>query len=332
MDLAIETHDLTKRFRKTKSYREILLHPFEKQETTALQSVSFDVQRGETFALVGPNGAGKTTLIKILSTLVLPTAGRAIVAGHDVRRHPAGIRRRVGCVVAEERSFYWRLTGRQNLHFFAVLNNIPKPAIGKRVDEVLRQVGLERQADKTFKAYSTGMKQRLAIARALLTDPEILLFDEPTRSLDRPTSETTRNMIADFAAQAPKKTVFFATHDLLEAEQLAARIAIMFRGEIKACGSLAELTRFVHTKKAYGVRLARPNERAVQLLRRLAPPGQPAERKPEEKYRFTVEIGHSADISTIIRNLVLGGAEVVECAPLRPSLADVYDSLAQGEV
>jgi len=330
LDLAIETVNLTKRFQKAKSYREMLLRPFAKQDITALRNVSLSVKAGETFALVGPNGAGKTTLIKILSTLILPTAGDAFVAGHEVKRQPAEIKRRIGCVVAEERSFYWRLTGRQNLNFFAVLNNIPKAAVKERVDEVIAQVGLERHADKAFKAYSTGMKQRLAIGRALLADPEIVLFDEPTKSLDRPTAQLIRGLIADFATRMPKRTVFFATHDLQEAEELAGRLALLDCGELKACGTPAELRRAICERKRYTLRLRQPNERVANVLRQFATAGQPAGTRAAEGTCFLVEITNTGDISSVIRELVQAGAQIVECTPVKPSLGEVFDFLTRG--
>ena len=329
MDVATETRDLTKRFPKTKSYRELLLRPFAREETTALRNVSLKVRVGETFALVGPNGAGKTTLIKILSTLVLPSSGDAFVAGYDIKRHAAHVKRRIGCVVTEERSFYWRLTGKQNLSFFAVLNNLPRADVKKRVDEVLSLVGLEQDSDKTFKDYSTGMKHKLGIARALLTDPEILFFDEPTRSLDPPTAELIRSMIAAFATREPKRTVFFATHDLQEAEKLATRIAILHCGELKACDTLAQLRKVVCEKRKYALRLRQPNERVVELLRRLAPAGRSTGEGSLEEGPFLIEVGDSGDVSSVVRELVLAGGQVVECVAVEPSLAEVFDFFAQ---
>ncbi len=329
MAFATETRDLTKRFRKTKSYREILLHPFAKQEIVALRDVSLKVKAGEVFALVGPNGAGKTTLIKMLSTLIVPTSGDAFVAGYDVRRHVAQIKRRIGCVVTEERSFYWRLTGRQNLEFFAVLNNVPKSAVRGRVKEVLALMRLEKDADKTFKEYSTGMRHRLAIGRALLTDPEILFFDEPTKSLDPPTAELIRGMVGEFVSRSPGRTVLFATHDLQEAEELASRIAILHRGELKACGTPAQLRKIVCRERGYTLKLRQPNERVVKMLARLAVSDRRGEGGVVDEARFLIEIGDSEDISSVIRELVLAGGRLVECTPVSSSLSDVFHFLTQ---
>ncbi len=330
MSLAIETLDLAKRFRKAKSYRETLLRPFAREEITALRSVSLKVGLGETFALVGPNGAGKTTLIKILSTLVLPSDGHAFVAGYDVERQVDRVKRRIGCVVAEERSFYWRLTGRQNLNFFAVLNNIPRPAARERVNEMIALVGLEKDADKMFKDYSTGMRHRLAMARALLTDPEILFFDEPTRSLDPSAAEAVRRLIAAFGDREPKRTVFFATHDLQEAEKLAGRIAVLDNGTIKACGTLSQLRRIAHAKRQYALKLRQPKERALNLLRGLSASVGSTGDVAAEEASFLIEIAAREEVASVVRQLVLAGAQIVECVAVEPSLAEVFDFLING--
>jgi len=330
LSLAIETLDITKRFPKTKSYRETLLRPFARQEMTALRSISLKVRLGETFALVGPNGAGKTTLIKILSTLVLPSDGHAFVAGYDVERQAGRIKRRIGCVVAEERSFYWRLTGRQNLDFFAVLNNIPRAAATERVNEIIAVVGLEKDADKMFKDFSTGMRHRLAMARALLTDPEILFFDEPTRSLDPSAAEAVRRLIAALGDREPKRTVFFATHDLQEAEKLAGRIALLDNGTIRACGTLSQLRGIARAKRQYALKLRHPNERAIKLLRGLSPSVGSTGDVAAEEASFLIEVAAREEVASVVRQLVLAGGEIVECVAVEPSLAEIFHLLIDG--
>jgi len=329
---AIEAIGLTKRFPKAKSYRDVLLRPFARQETIALQDVSLAVTPGEIFALVGPNGAGKTTLIKILSTLILPTDGSAFIAGFDVKRHANQVKKRIGCVVTEERSFYWRLTGRQNLSFFAVLNNLSRADARSKVDEVIALVDMERDADKMFKDYSTGMRHRLAIARALLTDSEIVLFDEPTKSLDPPTAEAIRRWMKAFVRREPIKTVLFATHDLTESETLAGRIAILDRGRIKACGTAAELKGTISETKRYILKLRQPNQRVIERLTQLAPSCRSTENGSPECAAYVVEVRDRAEVSSIVRELVLAGAAVVECAAVTPSLTEVFDTVTSKSV
>jgi ABC-2 type transport system ATP-binding protein len=159
-------------------------HPFSREEVTAVQDADIAVEQGELFGLLGPNGAGKTTLIKLLSTLIVPTAGTAKVNGHDLREQPK-IKASIGLVTGDERSFYWRLTGRQNLEFFAGLNGFSADKAARRIDEVLEMIDLTDRAEERFQTYSTGMKQRLSLARGLLHDPPILFMDEPTKSLDQ---------------------------------------------------------------------------------------------------------------------------------------------------
>ncbi|MBN2134868.1 MAG: ABC transporter ATP-binding protein, partial [Acidobacteria bacterium] len=183
MSLAITSRNLTKIFPSTSGYRDLL--PFRKRRyTTAVQDVSLNIKEGEFFGLLGANGAGKTTLIKLLCSLVIPTSGSAGIFGHDILKEEQAVKKLVGLVSSEERSFYWRLTGRENLEFFAALYHLDISQAGRRIDELLRIVGLDKHADVRFQGYSTGMRQKLAIARGLLSEPKILFVDEPTRSLD----------------------------------------------------------------------------------------------------------------------------------------------------
>jgi ABC-2 type transport system ATP-binding protein len=176
----IQVRNLSKIFPVAKTYRELLFSPFRHNTVTALRGIDLTIEKGDLFGLLGSNGAGKTTLIKILCTLVLPTKGSASIDGLDVCKNPEKIKPKLGYVIGDERSFYWRLTGRQNLRFFAVLSNIPQVQIDKRVSSLLDIVGLNGHGDKMFKEYSTGMKKMLAIARGMLTNPDILIMDEPT--------------------------------------------------------------------------------------------------------------------------------------------------------
>ncbi|MCL6582974.1 MAG: ABC transporter ATP-binding protein [bacterium] len=241
MCLAIETFGITKKFTQMRSFQEILKAPFSWKEVVALQDVSLKVKQGEVFCLLGPNGAGKTTLIKILCTLMLPTEGRAMVNGLDVVAHPAKVRKAIGYVISEERSFYWRLTAWQNLKFFGILNNIPAAELTQRISHVLKLVGLSDKAKTLFKDFSLGMKQRLAIARSLLTDPQVLFMDEPTRSLDPASAESLRCFIRRQLVDREGKTVFLATHNLKEVEEIGHRLAIIHEGRVKACGRPQDL-------------------------------------------------------------------------------------------
>ena len=182
-DIVIATYGLTKHFRDRRGYRDAL--PFRKPRyVEALRGVDLQINKGGIFGLLGPNGAGKTTLFKILAGLVAPTDGTAVVGDYQLPHDLDHVKDVLTYVFNEERSLNWRLTGRQNLNFYAALYEVPRKSRKVRVQEVLAVVGMEEAADRQVMYYSTGMKQRLALARGLLSDPEILLLDEPTRSLD----------------------------------------------------------------------------------------------------------------------------------------------------
>jgi ABC-2 type transport system ATP-binding protein len=244
MDYAIEGIGLHKSFAKKRSLSELLTKPFASPgRTDALRGVDLRVKTGEIFGLLGPNGAGKTTLVKILACLILPDRGRALIGGCDVAFENA-VKPLLGLVHSDERSFYWRLSGRENLRFFARLYNLPGRRIDSRIDELLSKVGLVDAAPRRFSDYSSGMKQRLAIARALLHDPPILLMDEPTRSLDPAASLALRILIHDELKGRDRKTILLATHNLREAEVLCDRIAILVEGTVRQVGTVAEVRRW----------------------------------------------------------------------------------------
>ena len=235
---SIEIQNLSKNFPQLKTYSDIVLHPFTKQETMALRNINLKIKQGELFGLLGTNGAGKTTLLKILCTLVLPSSGCALVQGLDVKQQAKHVKRLIGYVISDERSFYWRLTGKQNLLFFASLNNI----LADKVDYLLDSVDLTQfDANKLFKDYSTGMRKKLAIARGLLTDPEILIMDEPANGLDPLAAMHLQTLIRDFLVEKQHKTVIMATHDLHQVEAICDRIAILDKGEVKASGKVGDL-------------------------------------------------------------------------------------------
>ncbi|KAF5434250.1 ABC-2 type transport system ATP-binding protein [Candidatus Methanophagaceae archaeon] len=254
MEYAIETFNLTKKFVPIRGFND-LLHPFRKREVTALEHVNLKIRKGELFGILGPNGAGKTTLIKMLCTLILPTFGTALVNGYDIAKEEEKVKASMGLVTGEERSFYWRLTGRQNLIFFASLHKFSSSEVQKRVNDVLHFVDLEDKAADKFHSYSTGMKQRMAIARGLLNEPEILFMDEPTKSLDPGAAQHLREFIKERLVKDQGKTVFLSTHHLGEAEELCDRIALINKGGIKACGTLSELRGMIEKREKYIIKV-----------------------------------------------------------------------------
>ena len=218
---------------------------FARQKITAVDNVSLLVRKGEVFGLLGPNGAGKTTLIKMLTTLLPPSNGEMTVNGFNLGREEK-IKESINLIYPGERSFYQRLTAQQNLEFFAALYGMPFPSARRKAGELLAMTGLEDSADVRFEEYSSGMKQRLAIARSLLNDPAVIFMDEPTKGLDPLEAHRFRKFIKEFLVGNKRKTVFLATHQLDEANEMCDSIAIMHLGQIKLCGSKEEITASGH--------------------------------------------------------------------------------------
>lgn len=318
MKNSIELINLTKYYPVLKEYRDLFLHPFKKRLLPALQDVNLIIEKGSFYGLLGPNGAGKTTLIKILSTLVLPTSGRALVNGFDVVRQQKQVRRSIGLVVNDERSFYWRLTGRQNLSFFADLNNITGAEKDQRVREVLHITEMEKDADRMFCDYSTGMKQRIAIARGLLSNPSIILLDEPTRSLDPVSSKHLRKFIKDEIIFKHNRTALVATNNVYEAEDFCTHIAIIKNGTITSSTPIENVKRQLTASHVYRITLAR-NSQFTDIA---SLPGViKATKMPNEPDSVYVE---TADISRLIADIVRHGGAITECVLKTNSLDDVF--------
>jgi len=265
---SIETVNLTKVFAK-KKHRGILSFlrkntekersKNEKSEalTVALDHVNLKVQTGELFGLLGPNGAGKTTLVKCLATILIPDEGTALVNGCDVLKETTMVRASIGLVVGGERTLYWKLTARDNLMYFASLYKMPRAEAKDRVNQLLETMGLLDRADERLEDYSTGMRQKIAIARALLHNPPVLLLDEPTLGLDPTFSRQMRSQIRDLCKDQGK-TILLATHYMYEADELCDRIAIMNNGQIAAVDTSNRLKAMVREKELVEVACVNP--------------------------------------------------------------------------
>jgi ABC-type multidrug transport system ATPase subunit len=215
-------------------------------ETRALDEISLSVARGRILVLLGPNGSGKTTALKLVSTMLLPDAGRVLVEGVDTSTQADQVRRYVGFAVATERSFFPRLSACENLDFFAALDDVPRQLRLPRIRSLLERTGLVEAADTLVMKFSSGMYQRLGIARALLKQPSILLLDEPTRSLDPAASTHFWNLVRELPAQG--STVMLATHSFSEAAAVGDTVPVLHRGRVAASrtmsGNVEELRSF----------------------------------------------------------------------------------------
>ena len=215
-----------------KKYIEYITKPLKQDRFTALHELNLEIEEGDSVAFLGTNGAGKTTLLKIIGGLLYPTSGKLTVNGYDTTKDNLKARKRVGFVLNEERSFYWRLSGKQNLLFFGTLDNMYGDELENKVNELIQLVGLEDAQHKLFAGYSSGMKQRLAIARGLLSDPDIIILDEPTRTLDPISVEDISHIISDRIHSKKGRTLLIATHSLAEAQSLCNKTCIMKKGRI----------------------------------------------------------------------------------------------------
>jgi ABC-2 type transport system ATP-binding protein len=207
----------------------------------AVDGMTFNVESGEVFGLLGPNGAGKTTTVRLLNGILPPSKGTARVFGFDPATQGEDIRRKTG-VLTETPALYERLSARENLEFFATLQGIPESDMNRRVDEMLEFFELTSRAQDKVETFSKGMKQRLALARALIHKPPLLFLDEPTSGLDPEAAQQVNDLIAGLS-RANGQTVVLATHNLFEAQRLCDRVAVMNKGRILALGSLKELAR-----------------------------------------------------------------------------------------
>ena len=240
-EAAIRVAALEKFFPPARSGWRAFLQPFEKPSIVALAGISFELRPGESLALLGANGAGKSTLLRILATLLLPTAGRAQIAGHDAVLDPRAVRRQLGYHAGSDVGFYARLTGRENLRFFGRLNHLSKATAAQRIAHLAQQFHLEDALDRQVRTLSSGTVQRLSLARALLHEPRVLLLDEPTRSLDAIAASEFRRFLKSEVLRRGDTSLLFASHTLPEVELLADRIAVIDAGRLLICDTLAAL-------------------------------------------------------------------------------------------
>ncbi len=240
-NLALSLENVEKYFPPTVSGWRAFVHPISRLTIPALRGISLEVPQGEVLALVGANGAGKSTLLRILTTLLIPTRGRAQVCGFDVAQEPAKVRLQIGYHTGGDACFYSRLTARENLVLFAGLNNISAGQARRRIAELTEPFGLGELLNRQVRMLSTGNIHRLGLARAMLHRPSVLILDEPTRSLDPLAAAEFRRFLLNDIVGVHGTTMIFASHTLAEVEQLAGRIALLDGGRLLACNGLAGL-------------------------------------------------------------------------------------------
>jgi ABC-2 type transport system ATP-binding protein len=301
----------------------------------AVDHVDLLVRSGELFGLLGPNGAGKTSLIKMLCTLILPTEGTAKVGGYDIVKEAAKVRETIGWLHGETggRALYWRLSARDNLRFYAYIQNVPSQVAKKRIEALLEFFDLQRDADNLVKDYSTGMKVRVMLARTLLPNPPILLLDEPTVGLDAQTAIETRKLIVTLS-QKLHKTILLTSHNLFEVERLCERVAIINNGKIVALGTVDQLAHLMREARAVEVRLDGANgEAALARIRELDVVRKVlASERLGDGWMIRAEVTDvDSAIPRITESLAAGNFRIRGILEIRPSLEEIFVKITEGD-
>ena len=296
----------------------------------ALRGISFRVRYGEVVGLLGPNGAGKTTTIKILSTLLLPDGGEVFVGGYDVVREANNVRKIIGVMFSVEKGFYGKLTGRENLKYFAALYGLSSSIIEKRVNELLKLLELDKLGalDKLFEEYSLGMKARLSLARALLKDPPILLLDEPTLGLDPISARKIRDLVRGLAHREGK-AVLYTTHNMFEAEIVCDRILLINNGLIVAEGTPSELKSRIPRIRVLSITIRTTKESIVTLNKVLTEVLNDISVSVKEVgsgvYELRLKVRNVEEVmNEVIRSIASRGNEIINLKVEEPTLEDVF--------
>jgi len=324
-ETVVSVQGLTKHFAVRRTWRETVRAPRGGRTATAVDNVSFDVREREVFGVLGQNGAGKTTIFKMLSTLILPDGGAALVGGCDVVAQPGAVRRLLAPVIANERSLNWRLSAVENLRLFAALQGLHGAAARSEELRVLAVVGLEDAGAKMAGAFSSGMRQRLLLARALIGRPRVLLLDEPTRSLDPISARDFREFLRRVVVNDEGCTVLLATHDAEEVWDLCDRVGVLEKGRLLEVGRTSALRNETASDRYRAwVHLADEAERRAAgagyppLLR------APTDEADWTQLEFAVP-GGAVQAATLLSALVADGGQVARFERVTPSLADLIE-------
>lgn len=336
--LMITIKGLEKRFRRVAGtpsiWRRIISRP-EYEQVHALNGIDLEVGQGQFFSLLGPNGAGKTTTVRILCTLLLPDAGTCHVAGYDVVKDQRAVRRNIGVSIRGERSVYWKLTGRQNLEYFASLYGLSSAETRKRIGEIGEAVDLADRLDDFVEHYSMGMKQRLAIGASLIHRPPVLVLDEPTIGLDPNGARALRSLLKELCRN-DGVTILYTTHYMLEAEELSDRLVIIHNGEKVIEGAPAEVREKLGDNRVVEFQLTTngssddlsdrlKNEKLVEEV--LAIEDRPT--VTTVRLRTVEPVSSVAEIATLES---LSGQQVRSLDLVRPTLEDVFVSLTGSRI
>ena len=301
-----------------------LRHRFD--EVQALDGVTFDVASGEVFGLLGPNGAGKTTTIKMLITLLIPTSGTATVLGLDDVKDAREVRKRIGYVFGGERGLYERLSGYDNLRYFAELYAVPPREQKARIDFLLELVGLKGREKERVEGYSRGMRQRLHIARGILHDPPVVFLDEPTIGVDPVGARDLRSTIA--ALTEAGKTVLLTTHYMFEADSLCNRIAVINKGQIVAEGTPRDLKSIVADRTVVEIETFGIADETIERIRTAPGVSSVSVEEREQAQVLHVQSAKGLELTQELLAM-LDGTTVGRVAAREPTLEDAYVALVE---
>jgi len=326
---AVLVEGVTKDYPIRRGLGDWLRHPFRTDRIRALHDVTMRIAPGEIVALLGPNGSGKSTLLKILSSLVLPTAGRAEVLGIDVARRSIVARARIGYCMSEERSFYYRLTGRQNLRFFGQLLEVRLDSLDREIDEAASLLGLG-EIDDRFMTYSTGTRQKLCAARALLGRRPVLLLDEPTRGLDPYTARRLLGRLRELARDEGRG-ILLASHDLGAIDRIADRLVFLHRGEVIADGTPDEVPRRFRIPRQVEIEIAPPVPAGwIDRLREIeGVQAVDSDNDEAERGRCRVQVAETFSIDQFLSEFQERCAAVRRFEVRRGSLEELYRKFAE---
>lgn len=292
------------------------------KEINALQNINLTIEQGEFFGLLGPNGAGKTTLIKCLTTLLVPTTGRIVVNGYEVGRQDARVRASLGCLLGGERSIYWKLTGRENLEYFAALYHLSAAQTRAQIEKLESMLNLGSLLDRPVESYSSGQKTALAFARALINDAGILILDEPTNTLDVPSAQALRRIIKNLNNAG--YTIILTSHQMTEVEELCRRVAIVDQGKIIAEGSIAELKRDLGQNQIIKIEGVIPPD-AVTALEQQADVMNVATSQAGTLTQLTIFVKDiRQSLPGLMQNLLSRNALLEHVSPANITLEDVF--------
>lgn len=299
----------------------------EAKQRIALTDVNLEVPQGEFFGLLGPNGAGKSTLIKILVTLLAPTTGYAIVAGHDVAKQPDAVRPRINMVSGGESSGYGLLTVRENLWMFGQFYGMDSKTTRRRVDDLLDIIGLADRANAKTSDLSTGLRQKMNIVRGFLTDPQVIFLDEPTLGLDVSAGRDVRDFVRGWMAEQRQRTLLLTTHYMAEAEELCDRVAIINAGQVLACDSPANLKRRLHHDAIFHLDVGPVQPGALEALEQT--PGVSKLTHSAQDGHAELELVLAADdvLGSVITTLGSHGSHLLNLQKREPTLEDVFVDL-----